>query len=183
MSIAVVQRGVGVDAATEEDFARFVRTRWDSLVRTAYLLTGDRGRAEDLVQTTLVKVHRRWSHITTESPYAYTRAALANESASWWRRRRVAETLGDLPADVDRSHGDAYAVIDVRDELARAVLQLPARMRAVIVLRFFEDMSEAATASALGMSVGSVKSQTSRGLDRLRDVMEEQDGASERSLA
>lgn len=85
-----------MDAGAEEEFRRFVQARWHALVRTAYLLTGDRGRAEDLVQQTLVKVHRRWSHIASaESPYAYTWAALANESASWWRRRRVAETLGD----------------------------------------------------------------------------------------
>jgi RNA polymerase sigma-70 factor (sigma-E family) len=183
MSIAVVEGRVAVDS-TEEDFAHFVRARWDSLVRTAYLLTGDQGRAEDLVQTTLVKVHRRWGHISGESPYAYTRAALANESASWWRRRRVAETLGEVPAHADRAHGDAYAAFDARDELARAVLQLPARMRAVIVLRYFEDLSEADTAAALGMSMGSVKSQASRGLDRLRAVMAEQgDGTGERSLA
>jgi RNA polymerase sigma-70 factor (sigma-E family) len=183
MSTAIAGGRVAVDA-TEEDFARFVRARWDSLVRTAYLLTGDRGRAEDLVQTTLVKVHRRWSHIAAESPYAYTRAALANESASWWRRRRVAETLGDVPVHADRTRIDAYAAFDARDELARAVLQLPARMRAVVVLRYFEDLSEADTATALGMSVGSVKSQASRGLDRLRLVMVEQgDDTGERSLA
>jgi len=162
---------VAVDA-TEDEFARFVRARWDQLVRTAYLLTGDRGRAEDLVQTTLVKVHRRWSHIASvESPYAYTRAALANESASWWRRRRVAETLGEVPHHADRAPGDAYAAFDTRDEIAQAVLGLPPRMRAVVVLRYFDDLSEADTAAALGMSVGSVKSQSSRGLDRLRSAL------------
>lgn len=163
-----------MDAGAEEEFRRFVQARWHALVRTAYLLTGDRGRAEDLVQQTLVKVHRRWSHIASaESPYAYTRAALANESASWWRRRRVAETLGDLPAHADRDPSDHYRHVDTRDQLARAVLQLPPRMRAVIVLRYFEDLSEADTAHALGMSLGSVKSQTSRGLERLRSVLQE----------
>ena len=183
MSTALAERGTAVDT-TEEDFARFVRTRWDHLVRTAYLLTGDRGRAEDLVQTTLVKVHRRWAHVAAGSPYAYTRAALANESASWWCRRRVAESLGEVPVHADRSPGDAYAAVDARDELARAVHQLPPRMRAVIVLRYFEDLSEADTAEALGMSAGSVKSQASRGLDRLRAVMQERtDDTGERSLA
>jgi RNA polymerase sigma-70 factor (sigma-E family) len=166
-----VEGRVAVDA-TEQEFARFVQARWDQLVRTAYLLTGDRGRAEDLVQTTLVKVHRRWSHIASaESPYAYTRAALANESASWWRRRRVSETLGEIPLHADRAPGDAYAAYDTRDEIAQAVLALPPRMRAVVVLRYFDDLSEADTASALGMSVGSVKSQSSRGLDRLRAAL------------
>jgi RNA polymerase sigma-70 factor (sigma-E family) len=192
MSVITVE-GRAVVEATEEEFARFVQARWGQLVRTAYLLTGDRGRAEDLVQTTLVKVHRRWGHIASaESPYAYTRAALANESASWWRRRRVAETLGDVPVHADRAPGDAYAAYDTRDEIARAVLELPPRMRAVVVLRYFDDLSEADTAAALGMSLGSVKSQASRGLDRLRSVLEptarptdqpDSTGTGERSLA
>jgi RNA polymerase sigma-70 factor (sigma-E family) len=153
-------------------------------VRTAYLLTGDRGRAEDLVQQTLVKVHRRWSHIASvESPYAYTRAALVNESTSWWRRRRVAETLGEIPAHADRDPSDGFGAVDTRDELARAVLQLPPRMRAVVVLRYFDDLSEAETAAALGMSAGSVKSQASRGLARLREVLTESRTVAERSLS
>jgi RNA polymerase sigma-70 factor (sigma-E family) len=171
-----------VDAGQEEEFRLFVEARWHSLVRTAYLLTGDRHRAEDLVQQVLVKVHRRWSHVGRDgSPYAYTRAALANESASWWRRKRVPESLGEVPVAADRDPGDAYAAYDARDEVARAVLGLPSRMRAVVVLRYFDDLSEADTASALGMSVGSVKSQASRGLDRLRAILTETNGAPERS--
>ena len=112
-----------MDAGQEEEFRRFVEARWHSLVRTAYLLTGDRHRAEDLVQQVLVKVHRRWSHVGRDgSPYAYTRAALANESASWWRRKRVPESLGEVPVAADRDPGDAYAAYDARDEVARAVL-------------------------------------------------------------
>lgn len=173
-----------MDAVAEEEFRRFVQLRWHGLVRTAYLLTGDRGRAEDLVQQTLVKVHRRWAHVVTaESPYAYTRAALANESASWWRRKRVTETLGEVPAHADRAQADDYRAVDTRDELARAVLQLPPRMRAVVVLRYFDDLSEAETAQALGMSTGSVKSQASRGLERLRGVLAENSAAGERSLS
>jgi len=171
-----------VDAGQEEEFRRFVEARWHSLVRTAYLLTGDRHRAEDLVQQVLVKVHRRWSHVGRDgSPYAYTRAALANESASWWRRKRVPESLGEVPVSADRDPRDAYAAYDARDEVARAVLGLPPRMRAVVVLRYFDDLSEADTAAALGMSVGSVKSQASRGLDRLRTILTETNGATERS--
>jgi len=173
-----------VDADGEEEFRQFVQARWHSLVRTAFLLTGDQGRAEDLVQTVLVRVHRRWQHVShSGSPYAYTRAALANESASWWRRRRVAETLGEVPAHADRAHGDAYAAYDTRDEVARAVLALPPRMRAVVVLRYFDDLSEADTAEALGISTGSVKSQASRGLDRLRTVLQQTQGTPERSLS
>ena len=173
-----------MDAVGEEEFRQFVQARWHSLVRTAFLLTGDQGRAEDLVQTVLVKVHRRWSHVAhAGSPYAYTRAALANESASWWRRRRVAETLGEVPAHADRAPDDAYAAYDTRDEVARAVLALPPRMRAVVVLRYFDDLSEADTAEALGMSTGSVKSQASRGLERLRAVLQQTQGTPERSLS
>ncbi|MGO4341720.1 SigE family RNA polymerase sigma factor [Pedococcus sp. 2YAF34] len=173
-----------MDTDGEEEFRQFVQARWHSLVRTAFLLTGDQGRAEDLVQTVLVKVHRRWGHVAhAGSPYAYTRAALANESASWWRRRRVAETLGEVPAHADRARGDAYAAYDTRDEVARAVLALPPRMRAVVVLRYFDDLSEADTAEALGMSTGSVKSQASRGLERLRAVLQQTQGTAERSLS
>ena len=173
-----------MDADGEEEFRQFVQARWHSLVRTAFLLTGDQGRAEDLVQTVLVKVHRRWGHVAhAGSPYAYTRAALANESASWWRRRRVAETLGEVPAHADRARGDAYAAYDTRDEVARAVLALPPRMRAVVVLRYFDDLSEADTAEALGVSTGSVKSQASRGLERLRAVLQQTQGTAERSLS
>ena len=161
-----------MDRDDEAAFADFVTREWSRLVRVAFLLTGDVGRAEDLVQQALVKVHRHWSRVHADGyPYAYTRAAVANESASWWRRRRVRETLGDLPGHTDRARTDAYAVVDSRDELVRALHTLPPRMRAVVVLRFYGDLSERETAEALGMSVGSVKSQTSRGLDRLRTAL------------
>jgi len=163
-----------VDRDDEAAFAEFVTREWSRLVRVGFLLTGDLGRAEDLVQQTLVKVHRHWRRVHRDgSPYAYTRAALVNESTSWWRRKRVAENLGGLPAHVDRDPRDAYAGIDNRDELVRALHELPPRMRAVIVLRFYDDLSEAETAHALGISAGSVKSQTSRGLERMRDAITE----------
>ncbi|KGN34348.1 RNA polymerase sigma factor [Knoellia sinensis KCTC 19936] len=163
-----------MDRDDEAAFAEFVTREWSRLVRVGYLLTGDVGRAEDLVQQALVKVHRHWSRVHRDgAPYAYTRAAIANESTSWWRRRRVAEDLGDVPAHADRSTRDAYAGVDNRDELIRALHTLPPRMRAVVVLRYYDELSEAETAQALGMSVGSVKSQTSRGLDRLRSVISE----------
>lgn len=163
-----------VDRDDDAAFAEFVTREWSRLVRVAYLLTGDVGRAEDLVQQALVKVHRHWPRVHREgSPYGYTRAAVVNESTSWWRRRRVAENLGDIPAHAERDSRDAYAGIDNRDALIRALHSLPPRMRAVIVLRFYDDLSEAETARALGISVGSVKSQTSRGLDRMRTLLGE----------
>ena len=163
-----------MDRDDEAAFAEFVTREWSRLVRVGFLLTGDVGRAEDLVQQALVKVHRHWPRVHRDgSPYAYTRAALVNESTSWWRRKRVAEILGDLPAIADRSPKDAYAGVDNRDELVRVLHGLPPRMRAVIVLRFYDDLSEAETAHALGISIGSVKSQTSRGLDRMREAITE----------
>ncbi|MEO7268913.1 MAG: sigma factor, partial [Knoellia sp.] len=99
-----------MDRDDEAAFAEFVTREWSRLVRVGFLLTGDVGRAEDLVQQALVKVHRHWPRVYRDgSPYAYTRAAVANESTSWWRRKRVAENLGDLPAHADRSPNDAFA--------------------------------------------------------------------------
>ena len=161
-----------MDRDDEAAFAQFVTREWSRLVRVGFLLTGDVGRAEDLVQQTLVKVHRHWRKLHREgSRYAYTRAALVNESTSWWRRKRVAENLGEIPAHADRDSRDAYAGVDNRDALIRALHSLPPRMRAVIVLRYYDGLSEAETAHALGVSVGSVKSQTSRGLERMRTVL------------
>jgi RNA polymerase sigma-70 factor (sigma-E family) len=150
-----------------DGFDDYVRGRSTALLRTAYLLTGDRGHAEDLLQSVLTKVARRWSSIT-ESPDAYVRRALANAAQNRWRRRRVAEI------QLDRDHAaseDAVAVVDLRDQLVRGLSRLPGRQRAVLVLRYFEDLSEQETAATLGCSVGTVKSQTSRGLARLRALV------------
>lgn len=161
-----------MDAGAEAEFRDFVRARWLPLVRTAILLTGDQGRAEDLAQQALVTVHRKWRQIDPGARPAYARAVLVNESASWFRRRRHVE----VPLDAAGSGAwvstpDATARVDTRDEIVRALRTLPPRMRAVIVLRYFTGLSEAETAADLGISVGSVKSQTSRGLDRLRAAL------------
>jgi RNA polymerase sigma-70 factor (sigma-E family) len=172
---------MGLTAAQEDDFRRFVEAHWHALVRTAFLLVGDHGRAEDLVQQVLVSVHRRWASVDTAgSPAGYVRAALANQAISNNRRHRVKETLfgslasserGSPPHGFGRDPRDAYGGIENRDALLGALKDLPPRMRAVVVLRYFEDLTEAATAQALGMSLGSVKSQTSRGLQRLRESL------------
>ena len=166
----------------EADFVAFFRASWPALVRTAYLLIGDHGRAEDLVQTTLIKMHRSWGGLRGDAtPMTYARVALVNQAISASRRQRVRETVfggsseeatAALPPGFDAETTDRYAVVDDRDAIAQALLTLPPRMRAVIVMRYFDDLTEAATADALGMSVGSVKSQTSRGLVRLREAME-----------
>jgi RNA polymerase sigma-70 factor (sigma-E family) len=151
------------------DFREFVERQWAPLLRTAYLLTGDRGHAEDLVQAALEKTHRRWDRVSMmEAPVAYVRKAMVNTATSWRRRRRFSEVplvAGDGPLD------DPYGGIDQRQQVLAALRRLPPRMRAVLVLRYFEDLSEADIADALGCSVGSVKSQASRGLQRLRSEM------------
>ena len=153
-------------------FEDFVRGRSTALLRTAYLLTGDRRDAEDLLQTALERTSRHWSSIY-RSPDAYVRRVMANAVTSRWRRKGAAE----LPLFDDQvpSPGDAIAAIAVRDALVRGLLALPARQRAVLVLRYFDELSEAETAAAMQCSVGTVKSQASRGLARLRELVDDQD--------
>lgn len=147
-----------------EQFAQFVRGRGQALQRTAYLLTGDWALAEDLVQTALAKSWPAWSRIRHEDPEGYVRKVLVNTHASWWRRKWRGEVpTGELP---DRAHE-----LPSRDEgpaLRAALLRLPPRQRAVVVLRFFEDLSEADTARLLGISTGTVKSTSSKALAVLR---------------
>lgn len=149
-------------------FREFVEARWTAFVRFGYVLTGDAGHAEDLVQHALERCWRRWGRIESESPERYVKAAMANLAASRWRRRRFAEVRLADGAEGPAVDGGERALA-VRDLVWREVQQLPPRMRAVVVLRWLEDMTEAETAAALGCSVGSVKSQSSRALARLRE--------------
>lgn len=158
-----------MDASAEDDFRAFVVARTPVLLGTAYALTGDRGLAEDLLQTALLKTYRHWRAVRDfEHPDAYVRRVMANQQISWWRRRRIAESGLPLP---DRGSPDRRSGVEDRDELWRALRQLPPRTRAVVVLRYWEDLSETEVAKVLGCSVGSVKSQASRGLHRLRAVL------------
>ncbi len=167
---------MSTSAEHEADFQEFVTTRWPALLRTAYLLTGDHGHAEDLLQTALVRMHRYWRKIQRDggSPEAYTRKILVNLNTDRWRRgwHREQPHAEITDATTGRTAADAYASTDTRDELWRAVLALPPRMRAVLVLRYFEDLTEAEAADVLCCSTGTVKSQTSRGLARLRTAFE-----------
>lgn len=154
---------------SEADFADFVAQWSPALLRVAYLLTGDRWMAEDLLQTALLKTSRRWSRIADhQAAYPYVRRVLVTTQASWRRRRRVTEVLIDQLPDDRLTHGEPAAV---PGRALAALETLPPRMRAVIVLRYYEDLSETETAAALGCSIGSVKSQASRGLARLRAVL------------
>ncbi len=154
----------------EDQFTWFVRHRGPALRRTAYLLTGDVGRAEDLVQTALVALWLRQRRVAGHGWEAYVRRTMVNTSTSWWRRRssteRPTETVPESPA----ATGWTDAVGD-RAELFDALRHLSARQRAAVVLRHYNDLSEADTAQAMGCSVGTVKSLTSRGLERLRHVL------------
>jgi RNA polymerase sigma-70 factor (sigma-E family) len=149
------------------EFQDFVEVRYGDLLRTAYLLTGSQHAAEDLLQSSLLRVMRHWDRV--DEPLAYVRRAMINQRTSVWRRLRNAEVLTDDPPD--RPGGDPMDQVLQRQSLLQALDRIPARMRAVLVLRYWEDLSETDTAELLGISAGSVKSQASRGLARLRGVL------------
>jgi RNA polymerase sigma-70 factor (sigma-E family) len=156
-----------VGISDEDSFRDFVAGRWRPLLRTAYLLTGDAGRAEDLLQTALSRLWLVWPRVREDAPEAYVRKILANTSASWWRRR----WHGELPTATlpDQVGGEDPAIAtSAREEMRAALSVLTPRQRAVIVLRYAEDMSEQQVAHLLGVNVGTVKTLTSRGLARLR---------------
>ena len=160
-----------MDREDAEDFRQFMAARSAALLRTAYLLTGDRGHAEDLVQSALTKAYRHWGKVCRSGvPEAYVRRILVNERNSRWRRERsrAREVVGDVP---DRPGGDEAQAYADRDEMWRALQAMPPRTRSVLVLRYWEDLSEAQTADLLGCTVGTVKSQASRGLRKLAEVL------------
>jgi RNA polymerase sigma-70 factor (sigma-E family) len=162
---------------TSATFDAFVLARSSRLLRTCYLLTHDHALAEDLLQTALAKAWLAWSRLGDE-PEAYVRRIIVNEFTSAWRRKwrgevptdRIPEPRGSGP------DGDASGVVDERARLLAALARLPRRQRAVVVLRFYEDLSEEQTAALLGVSVGTVKSSASRALAAMRldpDLLED----------
>ncbi|WP_307871797.1 SigE family RNA polymerase sigma factor [Micromonospora sp. U21] len=154
----------------EEEFREFVAARSAALLRTAYLLTGDWATAEDLLQTALTKTYLAWKRLGgIEAVEPYARRVMVNTSTSWWRRR----WHGERPTEVlpERAGVDEIEQQLDRDLLWRHLRELPNRQRAVLVLRYYEDMSEAQTAAMLNISPGTVKSQASRALSTLRRRM------------
>lgn len=147
----------------EESFEAFVAARGPRLFATAVLITQDRALAEDLVQTALLKTWRHWSRIDV-SPDAYVRKTMVHTYTTWWRRRWNGEVPTEAPPDEHVWPTDAA---DDRVDLRAALARLPRRQRAVVVLRFYEDLSVADVAAVLGCSQGTVKSQTSKALARL----------------
>ncbi|MGI8700713.1 MAG: SigE family RNA polymerase sigma factor [Nocardioidaceae bacterium] len=146
-----------------DSFESFVLHRSPALLRTSLLLTRDAQLAEDLLQTALAKAWSRWSRID-RSHEAYVRKILVNTYSTWWRRTWNGESPTDRPPEVVHHDSDAAAGDDLREALAR----LPRRQRAVVVLRFFEDLSELETAEAMDCTIGTVKSQASKALAKLR---------------
>ena len=149
-------------------FRDYVAARQRALLRTARMLTGDEQLAEDLVQTTLERVWPHWQRVTRDrDPDAYVRRVMVNTYSSWWRRKwRGEQPTSDLPEIT--TPDDDFARADLTDALRRLLPTLTPRQRAVLVLRYYEDLTETATAEVLGCSVGTVKSQTSKALARLR---------------
>jgi len=153
---------------TETSFVTFMELAWPRHLRLAMLLTGDRLRAEDLLQDSLVKMYERWGRLDRHSDlHAYLRRVVVNTHTAWWRRRRRENLMAEVP-----DHA-APAGFDADVELKRALDQLPPKQRAVVVLRLYEDLSERQTAEALGCSVGNVKSQYARALAKLRTLVHE----------
>ncbi len=158
----------------DDDYRTFVATRYPALLRTAYLLSGDWSTAEDLLQTALAKTYLAWPRIRSSGAVeTYVRRVLVNTATSWWRRRWHGERpTADMP---ERPSPDRVAESVERQVLWTYVRTLPARQRAVLVLRYYEDLTEVETARLLGVSVGTVKSQASRALATLRKRLGAQD--------
>jgi len=154
----------------DTEFAAYMSARQASLLRTAYLISGDRHTAEDLVQTALAKLYLSWEKVTQrDSIDGYVRRIIINEHNSLWRRpwKRREHSTDQLPEST--TPGSSTSGTSGTDaDLWAFVQSLPRKQRAVLVLRYYEELSEAETAEALGISVGTVKSQASRALAALR---------------
>jgi RNA polymerase sigma-70 factor (sigma-E family) len=152
-------------------FAEFAAARSPALFRAAYLMVGDHAMAEDLLQEALTKTYVAWPKLRdVNNAEAYTRKAITTTAISWWRRKswQNEKPRDDVPERPYEEHSDAIAQ---RDWLWNELQSLPPRQRAAIVLRFYEDLTEAQTAEAMGVSVGTVKSQVSDGLKKLRNKL------------
>jgi RNA polymerase sigma-70 factor (sigma-E family) len=161
-----------VQSSDEDRFTEFVRASSASLFRTAYLMTGDYQRAEDVLQSALVRVYQRWPRVAAMAePEAYARKVVVSQAVSWWRKRSSHESplvLRDEPSWDGRVED-----VPEHERVWQAVLSLPRRQRAVTVLRYYEDLSEAQIAETLGMAPGTVKSHAHAAGRRLADLLGE----------
>ena len=156
-------------------FEEFARAEGSGLLRLSYALCGDRGRAEDACQEALARLYVRWRSV--EDPLPYARRMVVNATRDGWRRTGRRETVG-LPAihEPTTSTADPISAYDDRVELLQALRGLPHGQRAVLALRYWHQLSEVETAKTLGVSVGTVKSQAHRGLNRLRALLPVSEG-------
>jgi RNA polymerase sigma-70 factor (sigma-E family) len=162
--------GDQADSGTGDDddaFRDYVLARGTALLRIAIMLTGNRADAEDLVQAALANTYLAWGKINDRAALdAYVRRAMVNTHISWWRRRKLEEFPTDeLP---DQAVADHARDSDLAELVRRALDRLPRRMRATVMLRYFEDMTEPEIAALLGVSLGTVKSTVSRAVAKLR---------------
>jgi RNA polymerase sigma-70 factor (sigma-E family) len=161
--------GGAVNASDGEQFDEFMASRWPGLVRLAFGLTGDRWLAEDLAQTALASAYAAWWRVRrADDPDAYVRRILINASKSRFRRNRVSERASGPADPADAAVEDPAAEVGERSALLAALAELAPRQRAVVVLRYWEDMSDAQVGALLGCSAGTVRSQAARALAKLR---------------
>jgi RNA polymerase sigma-70 factor (sigma-E family) len=182
---SVVEIDLVARRTRDEEFSAFMREARDPLHRMAYLLSGDRHRAEELTQHALERTYRAWSRARERDPLAYARRVLANLRVDTWRRTRREVLAG--PDELTQAEGarrpgrpaagEQTGSVDDRDAVVRALQTLPMKQRRVVVLRHLLDLSESEVAAELGIPVGTVKSTASRGLARLRELLGTPDGA------
>jgi RNA polymerase sigma-70 factor (sigma-E family) len=165
-----------MSARQDAEFREFMHARWPAMVRLAYGLTGDQGHAEDVAQAAFARAYASWPRVRRSGdPDAYVRQIVINENRNRFRKRRVAERLTDSVL-IDVPWTDGTRESDERSALIAALQRLGPRQRAVVVLRYWLDLTEQETAAALNCSVGTVKSQASRALATLRESIELVDG-------
>ncbi|GAA3221401.1 MULTISPECIES: SigE family RNA polymerase sigma factor [Nonomuraea] len=157
-------------SGAEHDFGAFVAARATTLLRVAYLACGNEAEAEDLLQTALERTYRNWDRVRHDSPEPYVRRVIINTAISRARRRAI---LSIIPMRILPERAARSTDVDLRHLLMDALRDLPPRQRAVVVLRYWEDLSEAQTAEVLGCTVGTVKSQTSKAMAKLRAALGE----------
>jgi RNA polymerase sigma-70 factor, ECF subfamily len=156
----------------DEELTDFIRSRHAAFLRRAVLLVGDRGSAEDLVQDALARLWLASRRQRIDNPEAYVMKSLVNGSVSRWRRQRPSDLVVEQP---EMSAPDSRSQVEERDRVWRAVVALPARQRAIVVLRFYEDLPEEQIASLLGIGRGTVRSQTAKARARLQVAMADED--------
>jgi len=159
-------------SANDEDFTAFVAGASRRLLRSAYLITGDASAAEDLLQTALERAYRHWSHCQRRgTPEAYVRRIIVNAATDGWRREHTLRNVALSDAQVPALGDARLDSLPMREALIAALRELPTGQRAVLVLRYFDDLTEAETARTLGCSLGTVKSQHARAMTRLRQLL------------